>query len=186
MARKGNHARRSGPPMASKLILLACVVLVLIVAGSALFGGDNSPVSDTAPPVTEPGVPANGQSTQSPDVDSTAGAEPTSAPSETPAQPSAVPSAAPSSNPGGLQERASDIGRSIAVPESAAVDDNMLLSELAEASREVRFTMEEASGMYEEENTMNLADIEREFEELLSEESSGQGEEIEKAVWING
>ncbi len=70
--------------------------------------------------------------------------------------------------------------------ESAAVDDNMLLSELAEASREVRFTMEEASGMYEEENTMNLADIEREFEELLSEESSGQGEEIEKAVWING
>ena len=70
--------------------------------------------------------------------------------------------------------------------EKAAVDDNMLLSELAEASREVRFTMEEASGMYEEENTVSLADIEREFEELLSEESAGQGEEIEKAVWSNG
>ena len=70
--------------------------------------------------------------------------------------------------------------------QNAAVDNNSLLSELADASREVRFTMEEASGMYEEENTMNLADIEREFEELLSEESSGQGEEIEKAVWMNG
>ena len=46
--------------------------------------------------------------------------------------------------------------------------------------------MEEASGMYEEENTVSLADIEREFEELLSEESAGQGEEIEKAVWSNG
>ncbi len=57
--------------------------------------------------------------------------------------------------------------------QNAAVDNNSLLSELADASREVRFTMEEASGMYEEENTMNLADIEREFEELLSEESSG-------------
>ena len=94
MAKKGNHARRSGPPMASKIILLACVVLVLIVAGSALFGGDNSPVSDTAPPVTEPGVPANGQNVQSPNVDGTAGTEPTTAPSESPAQPSAAPSAA--------------------------------------------------------------------------------------------
>ncbi len=70
--------------------------------------------------------------------------------------------------------------------QNAAADSNVALAELAEASREVRFTMEEASGMYEEENAMNLADIEREFEELLSEEHSGQGEEIEKAVWING
>lgn len=124
MAKKGNHARRSGSPAASKLILLACVVLVLIVAGSALFGGDNSPVSDTVPPSTETAVPANGQNTQTPNVDGTAGAEPTSAPSEPPAQASQSPGTVPSKNPGGLQERASDIGRSIAVPESAAVDDS--------------------------------------------------------------
>ena len=72
--------------------------------------------------------------------------------------------------------------------ERTAVDNNMMMSELAEASREVRFTMEEASEMYSEENEANLAEIEREFEELLSEENSEQGENNRKGgidQWLN-
>ncbi len=72
--------------------------------------------------------------------------------------------------------------------ERTAVDNNMMMSELAEASREVRFTMEEASEMYAEENEANLAEIEREFEELLSEENSEQRENNRKGgidQWLN-
>lgn len=115
MASKGNHSRRgsNGSATAVKIVLLACVLLVMAVAGSTLFTNraDVTPDTSAAPPAADtPAPPA------------------TSADNlvTTPETPAATTPNAPVNTGGGtaLAEKASDIGRDIAVPESAAVDDS--------------------------------------------------------------
>lgn len=117
MAARGNHSRRGsgGGAAAIKIILLLCVVLVMVAAGSTLFSGRESPVAESAAPVTPtpPAEPVDNLVT-SPDTQP-------SAPALTPnAEPSPRPSADAPRPPAGT---AAAVGADIAVPASAAVDD---------------------------------------------------------------
>lgn len=117
MAARGNHSRRGsgGGAAAIKIILLLCVVLVMVAAGSTLFSGRESPVAESAAPVTPtpPAEPVDNLVT-SPDTQP-------SAPALTPnAEPSPRPSADAPKPPAGT---AAAVGADIAVPASGAVDD---------------------------------------------------------------
>ncbi len=122
MANRGNHSRKKsgGAAVAVKGVLVACMLLVIFAAGSTLFkGGDarHDGANATGAPVTDAVTPTPDTT----DVDATAGDNPTAAPGATTPP---APNATPVRNGQGLAERASDIGRDIAVPQSAAVDDS--------------------------------------------------------------
>lgn len=122
MANRGNHSRKKsgGAAVAVKGVLVACMLLVIFAAGSTLFkGGDarHDGANATGAPVTDAVTPTPDTT----DVDATAGDNPTAAPGATTPP---APDATPVRNGQGLAERASDIGRDIAVPQSAAVDDS--------------------------------------------------------------
>ena len=67
--------------------------------------------------------------------------------------------------------------------QDALVDHQVMMKNLEDASRELQFTIEEASAM-EREDPVNLEDIQKELEELMEEDLSEQ--ETEKAGWTNG
>lgn len=126
MARKGSHSRHgpSGSATAVKVVLVVCTLLVLFAAGSTFFKDR----AGNRPDVTEPTT--NSVTTPSPDpepdvtdVDATAGKN-TAEPSAEPSASAATPSTTPGGSSTPASGKASDIGRSIAVPESAAVDDS--------------------------------------------------------------
>ena len=121
MATKGNHSRKkSGSGAAAvKVVLVLCVLLVLFAAGSTLFDRDDAradptPSAGVQTPVDEPSAPP----TQG--TDATAG-DPNTPSTEAPA---ITPVPATPGQGGALAEKASDIGRSIAVPLNTAVDDS--------------------------------------------------------------
>ncbi len=123
MANRGNHSRKKpgGAANAVKGVLVACMLLVLFAAGSTLFKSDDarSPGIAATPPVSATG---GGQGDT---IDVTTGDNNTPpAGTAQPTAPSTVPSTAPSTAPRPGGNWASDIGRSIAVPESEAVDDS--------------------------------------------------------------
>ena len=117
MAARGNHSRRkqSGGTTVIKIILFACVLLVMVAAGSTLFTHNDGPAEHSKAPDTPP-------------AESVDNLVPASEPpaGESPAAESAEPSAQPSTPaiPRPADNTAAGIGADIAVPAGAAVDDS--------------------------------------------------------------
>ena len=126
MARKGNHSRRgpSGSATAVKVVLVACMLLVLFAAGSTLFKDRAASRPDVSEPATTTvTTPSPEPEPDVTDVDATSG-ENTAKNSAVPEQSAAPATATPNGGATPASGKASDIGRSIAVPQSAAVDDS--------------------------------------------------------------
>ena len=119
MAARGNHSRRGpgGGATAVKLILMLCVVLVMVAAGSTLFKSPAAENEPSAPPATE--APADSGEP----VDNLVATTPPES-----GQPAVTPGEAtshPTSNiPRPAENTAAGIGADIAVPASGAVDDS--------------------------------------------------------------
>ena len=121
MAKRGNHSRRKqgSGPAAVKAVLLGCILLVMIAAGSTFFSNSSGPgaaVTGTpAPPSSNVDNLVN-----TPDTQPSGG---TSAP-ESAAPPSAAPSRRPSANITPGTAAAIGASLSVTVPENGRVDDS--------------------------------------------------------------
>lgn len=121
MAKRGNHSRRgsSGSATAVKIVLLVCVLLVLVAAGSSLFSGRPDV---TEPPVYSPTPPATSADAIS---GTPGGEEPAATPGATPGtSPGARPSRRPNSNIPANTAAGVGANLSVTVPENNSVDDN--------------------------------------------------------------
>lgn len=121
MAKRGNHSRRKqgSGPAAVKAVLLGCILLVMIAAGSTFFSNSSGPgaaaTGTPAPPSSNVDNLVN-----TPDTQPGGG---TSAP-ESAAPPSAAPSRRPSANITPGTAAAIGANLSVTVPENGRVDDS--------------------------------------------------------------
>ncbi len=121
MAKRGNHSRRKqgSGPAAVKAVLLGCILLVMIAAGSTFFSNSSGPgaavTGTTAPPSSNVDNLVNTPDTQ-----------PSGGEASTPesAPPSSAPSQRPSANITPGTAAAIGASLSVTVPENGRVDDS--------------------------------------------------------------
>lgn len=121
MAKRGNHSRRKqgSGPAAVKAVLLGCILLVMIAAGSTFFSNSSGPgaavTGTTAPPSSNVDNLVNTPDTQ-----------PSGGEASTPesAPPSGAPSQRPSANITPGTAAAIGASLSVTVPENGRVDDS--------------------------------------------------------------
>ena len=121
MAKRGNHSRRKqgSGPAAVKAVLLGCILLVMIAAGSTFFSNSSGPgaavTGTTAPPSSNVDNLVNTPDTQ-----------PSGGEASTPesAPPSSAPSRRPSANITPGTAAAIGASLSVTVPENGRVDDS--------------------------------------------------------------
>ena len=121
MAKRGNHSRRKqgSGPAAGKAVLLGCILLVMIAAGSTFFSNSSGPgaavTGTTAPPSSNVDNLVNTPDTQ-----------PSGGEASTPesAPPSGAPSQRPSANITPGTAAAIGASLSVTVPENGRVDDS--------------------------------------------------------------
>ena len=121
MAKRGNHSRRKqgSGPAAVKAVLLGCILLVMIAAGSTFFSNSSGPGSAVT------GTPAPPSSNVD-NLVNTPDTQPSGGEASTPesAPPSGAPSQRPSANITPGTAAAIGASLSVTVPENGRVDDS--------------------------------------------------------------
>ena len=121
MAKRGNHSRRKqgSGPAAVKAVLLGCILLVMIAAGSTFFSNSSGPGSAVT------GTPAPPSSNVD-NLVNTPDTQPSGGEASTPesAPPSSAPSQRPSANITPGTAAAIGASLSVTVPENGRVDDS--------------------------------------------------------------
>lgn len=121
MAKRGNHSRRKqgSGPAAVKAVLLGCILLVMIAAGSTFFSNSSGPGSAVT------GTPAPPSSNVD-NLVNTPDTQPSGGEASTPesAPPSSAPSRRPSANITPGTAAAIGASLSVTVPENGRVDDS--------------------------------------------------------------
>ena len=121
MAKRGNHSRRKqgSGPAAVKAVLLGCILLVMIAAGSTFFSNSSGPGAAVT------GTPAPPSSNVD-NLVNTPDTQPSGGEASTPesAPPSSAPSQRPSANITPGTAAAIGASLSVTVPENGRVDDS--------------------------------------------------------------